>query len=109
MYLIGLSLSFCVQDMVEDNISTDDILYIISGTKIKTYEHLTEVIEQYGKSYWKGIEARSAEIVLELFEANKILQPRLINEDAISLSGPSIKYRNQRWLSTMDTKEAING
>ena len=45
--LIGLSLSFCVRDIIKSGISIDDVECIIAGTNIKVDGDLDKVIELY--------------------------------------------------------------
>jgi len=49
---IGFSLSFCIKDILEEKVSADQVLAIISSTKIETSESANRVFDQYMKSYW---------------------------------------------------------
>lgn len=44
---IGTSLGKCVKDILDGNVSFDDVLFITSGTAILTEEQLLDVLEQY--------------------------------------------------------------
>lgn len=76
---IGFSLGRCIRDIVDGLVSIDDVAFIIAATNIREEEMLGHVIEDYGLRsdylYGRDIEAAKA-VALELWNTNKILQPR---------------------------------
>jgi hypothetical protein len=83
---VGLSLSFCVRDIMEGKIDEDRVMTIIAGTKFKDYEGWKRVIEVYSKTYWKSNPV-ATEIANRLMVQGKIVQPRLQEQDTPTLTG----------------------
>ena len=77
---IGFSLGRCVRDIVKENVSIDDVAFIIAATNIYSEEQLKHVIEDYmyrDDEYLYGLDQDVCQAVaLDLWSANKILQPR---------------------------------
>ena len=77
---IGFSLGRCVRDIVKGTVNIDDVAFIIAATSIHDEPQLANVIEQYmyrGDDYLYGLdEAKCQEVALELWNTNKVLQPR---------------------------------
>jgi hypothetical protein len=77
---IGFSLGRCVRDIVNGSVNIDDVAFIIAATSIFSEEQLKNVIEQYmfrGDDYLYGLdESKCQEVALELWNTNKVLQPR---------------------------------
>lgn len=76
---IGFSLGRCIRDIVCDLISIDDVAFIISSTYITDEEKLHGVIENYAYrgDYLQGLNMeRCQEVALELWQSNRIIQPR---------------------------------
>jgi len=78
---IGFSLGRCVRDIVNGDVSIDDVAFIIAATAIRdSEEHLTEVINEYGgrPGYLAGLDnAKCQEVAKALYTSNRIIQPRL--------------------------------
>lgn len=70
---IGLSLSFCMLDILEGRISIEEIAGIITSTKFDTLE---QAVDMYQSTYWKKF---SKEYCTETLESvwSLIFQPRL--------------------------------
>jgi hypothetical protein len=51
--MIGLSLSFCVIDILEGRISEEDVEVIITSCKCSTQEDWEIVREHYVNTYWR--------------------------------------------------------
>lgn len=77
---IGFSLGRCVRDIVKGTVNIDDVAFVIAATAIHDEPQLANVIEQYmyrGDDYLEGLdEAKCQEVALELWNTNKVLQPR---------------------------------
>ena len=76
---IGFSLGRCIRDIVNGSIKIDDVAFIITATNIREVEQLSPVINDYmfREDYLYGLdEDQCQQIALELWNSNKLLQPR---------------------------------
>jgi hypothetical protein len=76
---IGFSLGRCVRDIVNGEVSIDDVAFIIAATSIHDKAQLENVVESYvyRDDYLYGLdEVKCQQIAEELWDTNKILQPR---------------------------------
>lgn len=82
--MIGLSLSFCVSDILRGRKREEDVTLIIAGTAIRPNdpEHLTYVLTSYATSYWCADPEQGREIARRLWDAGKIFQPRVHGGEA---------------------------
>lgn len=80
--LRGLSLSFCIRDIIEGRVEADDVAEIRAGTYIATEEDLEDVIRSYQRLYWGADPERAAQLVREFFAEGIVVQPRLHGEPA---------------------------
>ena len=72
---VGLSLSFCIRDIMEGKIKEEEVKEILSGTNAGTSEQLEDVLGLYKKIYWTGYPEEAAALARRLFAAGKIKQP----------------------------------
>lgn len=75
--LIGLSLSFCVADIIKGLINRDEVRYIISGTRIRNNVDLADVLDNYARFYWQDNPELGREIAADFYNRGMLLQPRL--------------------------------
>ncbi len=76
---IGFSLGRCVRDIVNGDISIDDVAFLITATHIRTPEQLDNVINTYmfERGYLLGLDnEKCLEVARQLWDTNRILQPR---------------------------------
>jgi len=73
---VGLSLSFCVSDILRGNIQEEEVKQIISGTMVESPEQWNELIESYKKYYWYEDPEKAEAICRRFIESGKIKQPR---------------------------------
>ena len=76
---IGFSLGRCVRDIVNGEVSIDDVAFIITATSITAREQLDNVILMYGTEprYLQGLDHDSCLTVAQrLWDSNRLLQPR---------------------------------
>ena len=77
---IGFSLGRCVRDIVKENVSINDVAFIIAATNIHSEEQLSHVIEDYmyrDDEFLYGLDKEQCQAVaLDLWSTNRILQPR---------------------------------
>jgi hypothetical protein len=74
---IGLSLSFCVQDILNGHVDIDEVEYIICGTCFRNHREFEKGIQIYSNSYWLDAPEVGKHIARKLWNAGKLLQPRL--------------------------------
>lgn len=76
---IGFSLGRCIRDIVNGDVSIDDVAFLITATNIKSEDHLDNVISVYmtEPGYLLGLEYdQCKEIAHSLWQTNRVLQPR---------------------------------
>lgn len=76
---IGFSFGRCIRDIVQGDVSVDDVAFIIAATNIHDSEQLDQVIQEYSyrNDYLSGLDlAECQRVGLLLWNSNRILQPR---------------------------------
>lgn len=73
---VGLSLSFCVNDILRGKIREEEVKEIIAATNASTPEKIDEVIGAYKRIYWYKNPEEGEAIARRLFAAGKVRQPR---------------------------------
>jgi len=89
MKYIGLSLSFCVLDILNGVVAEDEVAMLVTGTAATDDKTFENVLDQYSGrdpdrpycNYWEGREDEGREIARRLWMAGKIEQPRLKGMD----------------------------
>jgi len=84
--VIGLSLSYCVRDIINGEVKLEDVEKIIAGTYIDSPDALEEVLEKYSQTYWKADPLKGRAISLQLFKSGKVEQPRLERKPGFDIS-----------------------
>ena len=74
---IGLSLSFCVEDIIEGKVNLDEVMFLSVGTAYDSLGSLKNLITDYKRSYWSKNPGFAEEIVLKWESQGMIYQPRL--------------------------------
>ena len=75
--MIGLSLSFCVKDIIEGRVPLESVEKIISGTFFTDRDMFhTGMKHGYCRTYWRHDPERAHRIAMDLWDAGKIDQPR---------------------------------
>lgn len=102
---IGNSLGRCIRDIVEDKVDYDDVLVIVTRTRIEQEEHLDGVIDHYlgEPSYLMGLD-RDACVALahRLYRDGKLHQPRLVGATPGRVGNDSV------WLDAVPTEIGDN-
>lgn len=80
MRLVGLSLSLCIQDIIEDKVRADYVDYIYTGTRAESPEDWDYVIEHYKQSYWRSDPERAEKIARKFLADGCLIQPRMNGE-----------------------------
>jgi hypothetical protein len=86
MKLIGLSLSFCVRDILEGKVKLEDVHEICSGTAIAYKKTWDVVMMSYRMLYWRKNPDQGQRIAEHLRRLGKLWQPRLELLDEPSIS-----------------------
>jgi hypothetical protein len=76
---IGFSLGRCIRDIVKGEVALDDVAFIIAATNIHEQEQLAQVVDSYlyrDDYLYMLDEAECQRVALELWNTNRILQPR---------------------------------
>jgi hypothetical protein len=83
---IGLSLSRCMRDILEEKVDINDVLVIVARTDVDPHndEHWRSIWDGYiygGLSHpeWAGLEDRQKamhDLLVELYESGRLHQPR---------------------------------
>lgn len=76
---IGFSLGRCIRDIVNGDISINDVAFIITATNIREREDLEFVILTYETEprYLGGLDHNQCmDIAYQLWDSNRLLQPR---------------------------------
>ena len=73
---VGLSLSFCVSDIMRGNVQEEEVKQVIAATQAETPQEWSKLIQGYKKTYWSEDPDKGAEIANRLFQSGKIKQPR---------------------------------
>lgn len=76
---IGFSLGRCIRDIVNEELSVDDVAFLITATHIKSEDQLDNVIYTYmgEPGYLLGLDCdKCKEVAHILWRTNRILQPR---------------------------------
>ena len=75
--MIGLSLSFCVKDIIEGKVALESVEKIITGTHYTDRETFhTGMQQSYCHTYWKKDPEKAHQIAMQLWDEGKIHQPR---------------------------------
>ena len=85
--MIGLSLSFCIMDILGGEVALEDVECIISGTRAETPEDWNELIEGYRRFYWKKDPDEGERICRLLLAEHRIDQPRTRGYEAHNIGG----------------------
>lgn len=107
---VGQSLSRCVRDILKGEVSIDDVLVIITRTRIQDKAQLQEVMDEYR---YRSSEHSLAEFELDaimevttkLWDQGKVHQPRLVGEDPW---GPGAVLGSEVWLDVVPTPSHAN-
>jgi hypothetical protein len=83
---VGLSLSRCMRDILEERVDIDDVLVIVARTDINPHNdnHWGQIWEGYlygglSSPEWTGLEDRQKamhDLAIELYDKGKLHQPR---------------------------------
>ena len=78
---IGLSISFCIADIIDDIVLESEVERIITGTECKSEEDWKRVEENYSYVYWKKNPQRGIALMYKFLALGKVDQPRVRGEE----------------------------
>jgi|GEM_PF-4980438 len=78
---IGLSMSACIGEMLDEKMPKEKVAYFQSGTAIETLQELETVIATYKPIYWSKAPEIGAKWVREYWKQHRFVQPRFQGED----------------------------
>lgn len=84
--MIGLSLSFCIKDVLTGKMPVEAIDKIIAGTKYEDDAAFDGVLDAYAEVYWTRDPERGKRIARNLHALGLIEQPRLTGDDPPSIA-----------------------
>jgi len=76
---IGFSFGRCIRDIVNNDISVDDVAFVITATNIHTRDQIENVIAMYmgEPEYLLGLDfEKCLEAAYSLWDTNRLIQPR---------------------------------
>lgn len=85
--MVGLSLSFCVRDILCGKVQLESVRKIIASTCFANDQQFEEVIQCYRKTYWYKNPDEGERIARVLRDEGKIVQPKLEGR-----KGPNISF-----------------
>ena len=77
--LIGLSLSYCISDIINERVDKNDVMFIIAGTRIMCDHDLDSVLENYAKYNWQDNPENAKSLAREFYNRGMIIQPRVMD------------------------------
>lgn len=84
--LRGLSLSFCIKDIINGKVDVKNVKEIVTGTCCRTEEDWNKVLDHYIDFYWQADSVRAIDIFSLLKRFGRIDQPRTRGESAPNIS-----------------------
>lgn len=84
--LTGLSLSYCVKDIVRGAVKLAEVEKIVSATNAPDQATFDEIIASYRESYWIEFPDQAEQIARTLWNAGKIDQPLTRGEEAHNIA-----------------------
>ncbi len=88
--LVGLSLSFCVLDILKGNVPASRVREIITGTNITDQEGWDDLLSRYKTTYWKIDPDKGEQIARQFITDGRIKQPLLDGKPAPKTIGGKI-------------------
>jgi hypothetical protein len=76
---IGFSFGRCIRDIVNGDVSINDVAFVITATNMHDREQMSNVVKVYmgEPHYLLGLDyEKCVSVALELWDSNRLLQPR---------------------------------
>lgn len=72
--LTGLSISFCIKDIMLGKITEGEVEKVIGGTSVRTSEQWEELIELYRRIYWRAFPDKAEALFRKMLAEGRIDQ-----------------------------------
>ena len=96
---VGLSLSFCVKEIMQGKVELASVDCIISGTAIRTEEQFQKACNTYCETYWSKNPEQGKFIAKYLWDTKRIHQPRLdSDQDRLPSWHNNLMNQGVHWL-----------
>jgi hypothetical protein len=93
---IGLSVSFCIRDMIEGRVNPEEVSKIIGSTCARP-EDIDSLIATYRRLYWSSNPDAAEALFRKMYTEGRIEQPRLTG-DRLHYMGKN----DSRWVNNED-------
>jgi hypothetical protein len=81
---VGFSFGGCLRDIVEGKVDHNDVMVIITATRMTDLQSLHSVVDDYATSRLRGLDQAVCRAVAErLYREGKLHQPRLVGASTI--------------------------
>ena len=84
--MIGLSLSFCIVDILAGKVLESEVQKIITGTAVASEAEWQNLIKTYREIYWWEDPDKGEAILRRFIAAGKLEQPRLEGKEARNIA-----------------------
>ncbi|MFA6119715.1 MAG: hypothetical protein WC688_07365 [Parachlamydiales bacterium] len=78
----GRSLSFCIKNIIDGKVNINDVEMFVTSTCIHNNNEFEKVMKHYADFYWYKNPEKAVEIAWQFWNSGKIIQPRLLNNNA---------------------------
>ncbi len=92
----GLSLSFCISDIVSGRVPLESMSIIVSGTAAISDDAFRKLLVQYSKTYWRGFTTEASSLAWSLWKEGRIIQPRLNGERPLNIADGHWRYNDPK-------------
>lgn len=94
--MIGLSLSFCIQDIIDGLVNIDDVERLVTGTRW-TEADIQERLDYYCTNYWNSNPELARQVFWQLWNSGRIEQPRLQGDESHRLININTRGLQGHW------------
>lgn len=75
--LVGLSLSFCIKDIIRGNVREEDVVRLVTATSAPNRRVFEKVLAAYRRAYWYVAPKKATYLARRMWRKGMIEQPRL--------------------------------
>lgn len=95
---VGLSLSFCVADIMRGQVPIETVKLVLSGTNARNKTEWARVFDRCKRVYWSEDPAKGEQIARELIRTGRVRQPQLTGK-------PSHSIKEGHWIKAKELSE----
>ncbi len=105
--MIGLSVSFCIRDIVSGTVPLAKVQKIIGGTSILIEQGIDEFVKYYCQVYWHEYAEEAERVFRQILAEGKIEQPRLLDKNHFpNISNGKLWVENEQEIVWQDQMES---